>query len=1318
MQYDFNRLNSYDFEKLCQALAKTFLGPACTTFGEGVDGGREASFTGRAPFPSQVESWDGYWVIQAKFRTITSAAQSSDHKWLKKQMEAELEKYLTRENKVTIPDNLIFMTNIILTPAANSGGQDKISALCRALEKQYHINHIHVISSDDLQRLLDLNRDIATAYAPFILPGDILAELLKMLHTEKDRQGIIHEGICRFLEAEFFEDSQSKLEQAGRLTSEKVNLEKVFIDLDVKAEKSRDDNFRFVDHVIGLGNQILRWNELSVDNRFVLKAGPGQGKSTLSQFLAQTYRAFFLREHDPYSATFDAIGHFINDYNSLIKTTPSWNRIPIKIILKDYAGWIQDVKAENNHVTTSLTQYIVTLIAKKADITIEASELEMVICSMPSLIIFDGLDEVPVSSNREEVVQELHKFTEMVLRRMNADSIIVATTRPQGYSKEFDGSKYLHVNILDLDAQNCNTYLERLLLNIIDNISERENKLRILNKALSDPQVSRIMKSPLQASIMAILVKIGGEPPTNKFDLFKQYFETIFNREKQREIAQILSSDKKWIVDIHYKLGLYLQAISEKEYNPSASIPRSRFESLVYEYLLDNGVEEDEICRINAEIQTAAIDRLVFISHLEDEKVGFAIRSLQEYFAANGYIHNTSDSIVSERIRKIAGSAYWSNTLLFVIGYLADSKSYLTDFVLSICAELNGEGNDPTELNLNAIAKQGSWLALDILNEGIYRQQRKLENRFCSYLQPLLQLPYLAKHIELANLSQKIVDNWLADYIRVELMNNPMNMTCWRTLNLLCLTGKCQYQDAIALFPSNPKDEIVVLDVFMGRFKISNVIVEHLAVRFPLYSSEDLHFLFEKRTNDFLVQLFEVLDEEKKTRAWGIIFWVFAAGFASSQMFIGLLKKLGMEKDKLPSRTTRLFSSDLRSHTLAISGGFWCFVELFEPVNDGIIDSLLRISKNLKHDLIVTFLEYLRDQTFEKYSIFIELVNKEEIFMRDLIKESISNLDSLTYYLQKGTEKTQTDFDIAKIEVEFFLESSTPLTTKDPILIRKYANRYDMVIGEPLGEVLSFINVFADNHSQEVNELFVILMNWISFDLTLADYIRLKKDSDFIKLFQNKLNSIDIHSENDKTYLFPMFFLAYSIQEIADLMSRDLLMVNGRLKEFELSNNFIVDRALMSEVFRNCCKAIHLQLLNGAKASYKYLIQIILFNSFATGEVHYGYIPYQQIIEDRHLDIFGALLLVLDPSLSQDKLDIIESKLKTNLETEESDFLIAVIHLLKYVQHTSQKDKLLILLHQNLAHIKGGEAALMEAIREHAQNQASKVELLNNFEVN
>jgi hypothetical protein len=93
--YDLSGLSTRSFEKLIQSIAGKVLGPGTVTYGDGPDGGREATFEGRMDYPSQADPWDGYCVIQAKFLQ-RPRNPSTDGRWALKELTGELNGLLTR----------------------------------------------------------------------------------------------------------------------------------------------------------------------------------------------------------------------------------------------------------------------------------------------------------------------------------------------------------------------------------------------------------------------------------------------------------------------------------------------------------------------------------------------------------------------------------------------------------------------------------------------------------------------------------------------------------------------------------------------------------------------------------------------------------------------------------------------------------------------------------------------------------------------------------------------------------------------------------------------------------------------------------------------------------------------------------------------------------------------------------------------------------------------------------------------------------------------------------------------------------------------
>ena len=108
--YPWERLSSRSFEHVVQALALRAFGIGVLVWGDGPDGGREATYEGplRNPFTGKIES--GYLVIQAKFLQRPPAQAGDQSESATRQLKEELDKYRA-PGKRRPPDGYIFATN-------------------------------------------------------------------------------------------------------------------------------------------------------------------------------------------------------------------------------------------------------------------------------------------------------------------------------------------------------------------------------------------------------------------------------------------------------------------------------------------------------------------------------------------------------------------------------------------------------------------------------------------------------------------------------------------------------------------------------------------------------------------------------------------------------------------------------------------------------------------------------------------------------------------------------------------------------------------------------------------------------------------------------------------------------------------------------------------------------------------------------------------------------------------------------------------------------------------------------------------------------
>ena len=717
--YRLEGLSTRTFEHLVQSLVHAAITTTATPFGDGPDGGREATFEGATSYGPATQQWNGYGIVQAKFLQRPKDSKN-DGEWIVSQVRKELEDLESRPARIADLDYYIIASNVTLTPSEKTGSKDKMRKLLNEFKVRNNLKEFDVWDYDKMRVLLDIHKEVAQAYSAWITSGDVLNALIEQIGRGPDH----YTSVVRFLQKEMLADQYSKLEQAGHSADEKIPLAQVFVDLATIDQEPSDrdstppNTIGFVREMVNVAGEKLTVGQLSDDSRqrprvktpgrYVLIGGPGQGKTTVGQFLCQVFRVALLRDVDTYlldSASIQAVDSI----------TAQWSpddigarRLPLRVVLSELAA------ALGERTANSLLDYIAQRFSKAANTTYSVSELELLLRSYPCLIVLDGLDEVPASSNRSEVLLAVQEFW-VDMASAGIDALMVATSRPQGYNEDFSMDHYEHRWLVPLSPEVALDYGSRLAHVRFGAEDRYEKIIDRLRRAIENPATARLTKSPLQVTILTLIVDRMGQPPQERWALFSEYYRIIYQRETERDIeaAEVLRVHKPDIDAIHKRVGLLLQLESENSGTTDARLSSQQFADLVDSYLVSEGHEGEARVELRNRIIDGAANRLVFLVGLESDRVGFEIRSLQEFMAAEGLME-LDDATTHARLRQISAAVSWRNVFLFAAGKCFAERRYLRDVIQSICADLNEDPDDPLSQHIRA----GSVLALDLLADG------------------------------------------------------------------------------------------------------------------------------------------------------------------------------------------------------------------------------------------------------------------------------------------------------------------------------------------------------------------------------------------------------------------------------------------------------------------------------------------------------------------------------------------------------------------------------------------------------------------------
>jgi hypothetical protein len=810
MDYDLSRLNTRSFEQLIQVIGAKVLGQGLIPFGDGPDGGREGTIDGRVPYPNDAEMWDGRIVLQAKFRQRPEGTER-DGQWAVDQLRQELATYGGGTAR-KIPDYLIFATNVTLSAAQDSGAKDRMFALAEQTISEHSEARQHgaleglrgfdVWDYDKLRVYLDQFEDVRRSFGAYVLPGDVLAETVASLKEVRDQHPDFDDSIALFLQKELLAEQWANLDQAGTATEEQVPVSRVFVDLPVFGERRADPPEEGPDGLCsGFAAEVVeiaarrhdqRSNEaerlggathpVPEDGRIVLLGGPGQGKSTIGQFICQMFRVALLRSRPQRSLAPEVLpvlsaveSHCREDGLAL----PSVRRFPLRVQLSDFA---EELARDGG--AKSLLEHLARRFSARIPGTVPASLMLTWMARYPWLLVLDGLDEVPASSNREEVMAAISSFW-IDISAYNADCLVIATTRPQGYGEEFSPRYYRHTWLAPISTARALHYANRLLTVRFPHDTDRQRTIgRRLKDATTRPETARLMTSPLQVTIMAALLVGTGKPPPGRWSLFSQYYRVIYERESERNIqaASVLRNYKRDVDVIHQRVGLLLQAESETTEQTEVRMPRQRFSEVVATRLEEEGHDADAVAELSERIIEAAMDRLVFLVGLQAGQVGFELRSLQEFMAAEALL-DAKEAVIERRLRTIAPLPAWRNVFLFAAGKCFAELEQYRDTVHTICVELD----DAEEDRLAPVAMSGSTLAIELLADGVAERKPRYERLLGREALRIVRRPPGAVHDQLAEVYGPALRSTYEEELKTALASTPFEATlgAWRTLAVM-----------------------------------------------------------------------------------------------------------------------------------------------------------------------------------------------------------------------------------------------------------------------------------------------------------------------------------------------------------------------------------------------------------------------------------------------------------------------------------------------------------------------------------------------------
>ena len=305
---------------------------------------------------------------------------------------------------------------------------------------------------DDLNRRMDVAYDLKWRYPDLVGGTDLLREIVENGFTEdRERRS---SAIKTFLRKQYDDDEDVRFKQI-ELQNKLVDL---FVDVPLAIQSStstagpesdREGLLEAISQLcelegpVGAATALLNRNVQRMLPQLVLEGAPGQGKSTLAQYICQVHRMRLLDMRH-------ALGQLPDDHQT------DSVRVPFRVDLRDLATWFskqdpftpEEKKSLPDQWAPSLEAFLAAQVHfHSGGVNFSVSDLHALMKISSALLVLDGLDEVADLSQRQQVVKRIISGVNR-LREIAPSLQVVITSRPTAFTSSvgFPDKAFPHCN--------------------------------------------------------------------------------------------------------------------------------------------------------------------------------------------------------------------------------------------------------------------------------------------------------------------------------------------------------------------------------------------------------------------------------------------------------------------------------------------------------------------------------------------------------------------------------------------------------------------------------------------------------------------------------------------------------------------------------------------------------------------------------------------------------------------------------------------------------------------------------------------------------
>ena len=734
MSYNYEALDDMSFQKFAQALIVSVHPETVCLPVRQPDGGRDAFY-----YHATLER-KSFVVFQVKFSTKPKDTNERDA--ICSLIKSEKEKVTELISKGATHYYLI--TNVQGTAHPGVGSIDRVNEI---LTEQFDIP-CFVWWRDDLDARLSNASDVKWSFPDICSATDVLQFLIERPNHTSSLEAV--RAITAYIGKQHGADRDVKFKQVEL----KRRLTDLFVDIPVGLKGSRPDGTRVQRSHSSEGviaqylQQVEEDFEVEDDEdhpfmhcglaagfllhmpfgngvtRLVLEGAPGQGKSTVTQFLCQVNRLKLL------PARSDELG----SVGGVHAGGPT--RAPFRVDMRDFAAWVSGrhpyakagETAPPEEGQRSLESFLTMQITwHSGGLTVSQHHLLEFFMRSHSVVVLDGFDEVADIATRARVVEEICTAAD----RLDAHALslqIIVTSRPAAFANSpgFPEEDWVHLELNDLKWSNIHAYKEKWseAQDLTDD--EKYALTATLEEKLQQPHLRELSRNPMQLAILLQLMHVQGAAlPDKRTALYEEYMKIFLNREVEKK--QIAGDHRELILSIHGLLAWVLQIQAETG-EGSGSITSDALKTEVTSYLTKE--EHDPI--LADTLLTGTVERVGALVSRVQGTFEFEVQPLREYFAAR-HLHKTAPysppgserrGTRPDRFAALASSSYWTNVTRFYCGfYDVGELPSLVDCLIAV-----------SERPGYKLITQPRRLALMLLSDYVFTQSPKSIKRLIKFL--------------------------------------------------------------------------------------------------------------------------------------------------------------------------------------------------------------------------------------------------------------------------------------------------------------------------------------------------------------------------------------------------------------------------------------------------------------------------------------------------------------------------------------------------------------------------------------------------------